>query len=605
MVSPNPITRCHSCRRSRLRCDGVQPTCLKCTSRGVECLGYGTQALLWVQSNASIPLKRGRPKLVLSSSCIQGPAQAKEDQRNHSQLWNAQVDLQQDRTTEAVRSPPQVPLFPMPAGYSDAYRVFDVLMYFNSSISSDMIVFDSTPNPYHINLEIWQYLPSIVMDFLSAVVATHRVIRSQTCDVLSAHASAVQGHTVDRRSRGLDAFAHPLKKSVYGHHRQVIQGLRALIDDGALQSSTDDIFGLISSLMTLEIQQSAYGPWIVHLEAMRTIISQRGGFRNVAREQYLPSHALHLFMLVDIMSCVTKTSSALSSLVAPQMVFLEYISHIHRDGVDVGFPCPNELLEAVVRINYLRSSIANIFDNQHSATDSQILELFERIISFSPTNWVRDRKGKMVSPGFDLVNSPATNYNNFTAAESPWSDSLALVSTFKMAVLLYFMRTLIIDRDRPTSLSLGNGLSVDINSIRSTASDSLLTYLHQLLRPDSPRGGRWLGKFLFWPLFIAGMECHYSSSMSMAVARKFIADSLCQLSQYQGDLSMLDAASFLQHIWRIQSGPDNHLCVDGMIYEAYKTDATLENPSCGTLPSGLISWDERVVRLGAHSLFML
>lgn len=80
---------CHTCRRARLRCDATRPTCKKCTKRGVECLGYGTRALLWVQPSApdtaqqasteanSVSLttaggqenrqrrKRGRPKLVL------------------------------------------------------------------------------------------------------------------------------------------------------------------------------------------------------------------------------------------------------------------------------------------------------------------------------------------------------------------------------------------------------------------------------------------------------------------------------------------------------------------------------------------------------------
>jgi hypothetical protein len=326
---------------------------------------------------------------------------------------------------------------------------------------------------------------------------------------------------------------------------------------------------------------------------------------SVTQFQRLSIFATNNLDSVDIMSCVTTTSSALSSIVVSQMGFLEYISHIHRDGLDIGFPCPNELLEAVVRINYLRASMAKVVDNQHSTTNSQVLKLFEQIISFSPPDWVRDRKVSLVTPGSDLLNSPATNYNNCTATEHPWSHWLALISIFKMAVLLYFTRTLILDQDTPHILSLDNGLSVDIDSTRSTASDSLLKYLRQLLRPSSPRGGPWLGKFLFWPLFIAGMECHYSNSMPMAVARKFIADSLCQLSHYQGDLSMLDAASFLQHIWRIQSSPNDHQCVDGNIYETCKTGTTFENLSCGTLPSRLVSWDERIARLGAHSIFML
>lgn len=282
------------------------------------------------------------------------------------------------------------------------------------------------------------------------------------------------------------------------------------------------------------------------------------------------------------MSHATIPSSAISStrVVSQMDDFLECIPNIHREGLDVGFTCPDVLLEAIIKINHLRFLITNIFDDDYSATDSQIVELFEQILSFSPADWV-DQKRDMVSPA-KIYNS------NETAAESSSTqqDWLALVSTFKMAVLLYFIRTLILDHKRPPNLPL-----VDINSIRSTASDSLLIHLrHLLVRPDLCL----LGKFVFWPLFIAGMECHYSSSMTINLARKFVVDSLCRMAYYQGDLSMLDAASFLQHIWRIQcTGRDNLLCGDD------ETDATLD----GTLLNA--SWDERVARLGPHSIFML
>lgn len=35
-----------------------------------------------------------------------------------------------------------------------------------------------------------------------------------------------------------------------------MQGLRAAIDDGAFDSSADDIFGLVAGLMTLEVSTS-------------------------------------------------------------------------------------------------------------------------------------------------------------------------------------------------------------------------------------------------------------------------------------------------------------------------------------------------------------
>lgn len=65
---------CHTCRRQRRRCDATRPSCRKCEKRGVECLGYGQQPILWVQPRIKtgknpveeLPKRgKGRPRLVL------------------------------------------------------------------------------------------------------------------------------------------------------------------------------------------------------------------------------------------------------------------------------------------------------------------------------------------------------------------------------------------------------------------------------------------------------------------------------------------------------------------------------------------------------------
>jgi hypothetical protein len=50
---------CHTCRRQRLRCDATKPTCNKCATRGVECLGYGAQPILWVLPQTYAPAASG------------------------------------------------------------------------------------------------------------------------------------------------------------------------------------------------------------------------------------------------------------------------------------------------------------------------------------------------------------------------------------------------------------------------------------------------------------------------------------------------------------------------------------------------------------------
>lgn len=100
----------------------------------------------------------------------------------------------------------------------------------------------------------------------------------------------------------------------------------------------------------------------------------------------------------------------------------------------------------------------------------------------------------------------------------------------------------------------GFGKLVDDHSIQSEASDSLLVHLRQLFSSDALQRKPALGTFLSWPFFNAGMECHYPDSQSMGDGRSFIAESLCRISYMQGDMSWLDAVSFLQCIWKVNLG---------------------------------------------------
>jgi hypothetical protein len=80
--------KCYTCRRQRIVCDGGKPSCMRCISRGVECLGYSATPIRWVaptstlSSDAPKPTnisvakdqerrKRGRPKLLLMQGAPQ------------------------------------------------------------------------------------------------------------------------------------------------------------------------------------------------------------------------------------------------------------------------------------------------------------------------------------------------------------------------------------------------------------------------------------------------------------------------------------------------------------------------------------------------------
>lgn len=64
---------CHSCWRSRLKCDRSLPHCLKCTSKGQSCLGYGI-LLRWENGRSGVTsdnlnkIQRGDPTSTLQAA---------------------------------------------------------------------------------------------------------------------------------------------------------------------------------------------------------------------------------------------------------------------------------------------------------------------------------------------------------------------------------------------------------------------------------------------------------------------------------------------------------------------------------------------------------
>ena len=135
---PSP---CHTCRRQRLRCDSTRPKCQKCADRGVECLGYAAQPLLWVQpksdtsSESASPeesgKKRGRPKLVLMPGQAPPDAVATRSRTpTKPSVWVLLSGADMHGKKSAVRrKQPSLSTGLAPAGYHDSRLALDSLAY--------------------------------------------------------------------------------------------------------------------------------------------------------------------------------------------------------------------------------------------------------------------------------------------------------------------------------------------------------------------------------------------------------------------------------------------------------------------------------------------
>ena len=153
---------CHTCRRQRHRCDGARPECNKCLRKGIECLGYGPKAILWVQTRGSSrssaedndsteeiscespPLlrskKRGRPKLAfMPQADEESISLAHRPKKPWQFLAHRPKQLaSQEHDRGYHRLDPAPVIYPnlSPDGYASHHFALEVLQYCMSSIQA-------------------------------------------------------------------------------------------------------------------------------------------------------------------------------------------------------------------------------------------------------------------------------------------------------------------------------------------------------------------------------------------------------------------------------------------------------------------------------------
>ncbi|KAJ5370419.1 Zn(2)-C6 fungal-type DNA-binding domain-containing protein [Penicillium cataractarum] len=601
-------SRCHTCRRQRLRCDASKPTCNKCATRGVECLGYGAQPILWVQPQTQTPAesrgkapayynepkyrgdgsssssstedhairvatgkKRGRPRLVLM-------AQEADEQCTDRQIQIRRHLPKSNEATGRIWTPQTRNL--NPAGYDADRLAIHCINYYNYYICPDLVLLDNPANRHRLPVEYWAYFPEMMLNMIIGAALTTQVIRSKAGQGLLTYRDKRNADEELKRHH-LGTVSHPSMPTIYKCQRNTLKFLNAELKSPQARYS-DAVLTLVISLMRCEIQQSAFGAWPAHLEAARTIIAHRGGFTALADAERDDLHyILSDFMLVDVMStAMTPTGLLDAKTVNKQLEYIPKLSTFYKDGLESGFPCPNELVECLIRINYARSlNSVPLGDSSH--VNALAEELIHKIASFWPKAWAdkqyRDSTkhlpisspSQCSSDSETIVNdgySPSTDVANATltlpviTSSSAVSASLAsdlkgswedLAKAFQATILLHCLQTLFLFRETPPRVP-GIVLGLEMRDefaitnavmLRDHALKMLLSAIHRLWDVEPKDPASWCGKFLMWPMFVAGMELN--SSPEMTGERLFLCKSLSKLCDYLGDLSPLDAAAML------------------------------------------------------------
>lgn len=289
---------------------------------------------------------------------------------------------------------------------------------------------------------------------------------------------------------------------------------------------------------------------------------------------------------VDVLRRPTTTSRTLTTIHDEQHVYLHRLDLLFQDGLETGSPTPSHCLESIIRTNQLRRrwhlessplSVATLREESVAALR------FAR--QFDPIAWARARKpeyenmllrrAKLIGFTFQVEDAIARG-----PVEEDWVD-FAVVH--QLAAVLYALRTTIVDRsvagewpsasaggeedDAAFAEALGLDPHETAGSLLSATLSSLLLVLRRV-RDRARQGRDWPWRFVFWPVFAAGME---SACSGQGLAdRGWIVDDLYAMGQRQADFSLCDAADYFADLWEMDGwygigGRTWDGCLEGMI----------------------------------------
>ena len=264
------------------------------------------------------------------------------------------------------------------------------------------------------------------------------------------------------------------------------------------------------------------------------------------------------------MSAVCTTSRELhSGYVTAQLEYIQLLDIDFKHGRDCDFPCGNQLLEAIIRINHMRL-ISRTSTSAKADLRTSCDQIFSRIASFDPAAHSRALLRELLPSCSSESSSPAEDGMTTERSHTLHDMCEELGNAYKYATMLYCFRTLYVDRGKlvtdafksPTATSLiGKGIiGIDVDRPHESALECLLESLHRLWDREK-YGPDWVGKFTFWPLWVAGMEMDPNDGL--ADEQKFVCTSLQRLCYYLRDLAPLDAVSALQVIWAKRTAGDD------------------------------------------------
>lgn len=296
------------------------------------------------------------------------------------------------------------------------------------------------------------------------------------------------------------------------HQAIAARELNSLIQQTNQAPLYAQILDAMTMFMGVQVQQSVYGPWRVHLDGAKSILNMHPESLSTCNME-----DVHFLAITDIYGTTTTPSKLLSSdMVAHHIIYRRMLAQFNIDPLQTPTPVPNEILDATIGINIYR--IEQQMEGRHSRHQESSLDaIISTIEEFDPQKWAA----------------------GLSAEYQPRSKSLSTLATcFASATLLYLLQSCHIH-------STSKFARWKSGVRRQAAYRDLKNSITSIFREKSRNGTHY--KIIFWPMVICGIE-----SASQGGRIDFLCENLEMMTVDLGTNGMREAAAFLRDLVKLR-----------------------------------------------------
>ncbi|CAI6042837.1 unnamed protein product [Clonostachys chloroleuca] len=487
---------CWQCSKRRLVCDLGKPGCKKCANHGVECPGYETKPLQWMQPGQT--RSKGARKTERLRSSRKAASQATKDEP---------TTLNTGRTTTECSLPPKCSdreealiVYPMVTDKSTFGLLIQALNYHNINISPDLVATgDRSPdNPFIVQAGFASAIPLVIVEVIICTALGHRMVQS------------VQGFEVDR-----NAMAVKLRRHRGAAISAVASGLSH--KEAQWQDKT-----LISVVLLLLSEHSLSPNWWQHLDGAYSLIDMRGGLPHLISSMPRYRNLFRYFFHIDVFGATTAPCVD-ERRVQQQLSVIGHLKTLYGDGLLTSTPCPPELVSCIIFTNYIRSQQRSLTSSSPSNSFISLEDSYHplhQILAFDPQAW---------ASSLSLHKSQGSDPEDRHKHLPPSWNWTRIGRIYQSAVALYCVESV----DPPPELGHAD--------IRYAHREILLQQLRQLTHGSRNQ----LRKLVIWPMVIAGLVLDFDDQVS----QDFVTEELTWLSATLGTAAPLIARDLLRRLW--------------------------------------------------------